>query len=189
MLPAKLIARLERHENEGEEKATDELRVMYKGCVKHYFVIMLINSVLCIAIMSLMLYFGQPMIANMVPESWVHPVTALVGLVLCSPFLWMLLRGGADGPEVEKLWRSGSRWRMRMTAYGVLRLLVTVFFVSCFIDYAVPWTSPIGMFGLVAILFGIYYSTTLRKQSDRLVHNFTENLTARERMQNSENGG
>ena len=136
MLPAKLIARLERHENEGEEKATDELRVMYKGCVKHYFVIMLINSVLCIAIMSLMLYFGQPMIANMVPESWVHPVTALVGLVLCSPFLWMLLRGGADGPEVEKLWRSGSRWRMRMTAYGVLRLLVTVFFVSCFIDYA-----------------------------------------------------
>jgi len=189
MLPAKLIARLERHENEGEEKAPDELRVMYKGCVKHYFVIMLINSVLCIAIMSLMLYFGQPMIANMVPESWVHPVTALVGLVLCSPFLWMLLRGGADGPEVEKLWRSGSRWRMRMTAYGVLRLLVTVFFVSCFIDYAVPWTSPIGMFGLVAILFGIYYSTTLKKQSDRLVHNFTENLTARERMQNSENGG
>ena len=189
MLPAKLIARLERHENEGEEKATDELRVMYKGCVKHYFVIMLINSVLCIAIMSLMLYFGQPMIANMVPESWVHPVTALVGLVLCSPFLWMLLRGGADGPEVEKLWRSGSRWRMRMTAYGVLRLLVTVFFVSCFIDYAVPWTSPIGMFGLVAILFGIYYSTTLRKQSDRLVHNFKENLSARERMQKSENGG
>ena len=189
MLPAKLIARLERHENEGEEKATDELQEIYKGYVKRYFVIMLINSVLCIAIMSVMLYFGQPIIANMVPKSWVRPVTALVALILCSPYLWMLLRRGADGPDAERLWTSGPRWRVRLTAYGVLRLVVTVFFVSCFIDYAVPWTSLLGMFGIVAVLFGLYYSTTLKKQSDRLVHNFTENLTARERMQKSENGG
>lgn len=189
MLPAKLVARLERHENEGEEKATDELQEIYKGYVKRYFVIMLINSVLCIAIMSVMLYFGQPIIANLVPKSWVRPVTALVALILCSPYLWMLLRRGADGPDAERLWTSGPRWRVRLTAYGVLRLLVTVFFVSCFIDYAVPWTSLLGMFGIVAVLFGLYYSTTLKKQSDRLVHNFKENLSARERMQKSENGG
>ena len=182
ILPGKWKARLERNTNENDEKAPDELQQIWKSCFKRFVFIMLINSVICVAIMSLMLYYGQPVIEGMVPSQWVHPVTSLIALVLCSPFLWLLLRAGADSPEVNKLWESGPRWRVRLTAYGVLRIIVTVVFVSYFVDYAIPWTSWLGMFALVAIVFIIFYSSVLEKQGKRLVRNFTDNLSAREKM-------
>ena len=182
MLPAKWIARLERNTNEKDEKVSDELQQLYNGCFKRFVFVMLISCVLCVAIMALMLYYGEPLIAGMVPERWVHVVTAVITALLCSPFLWMMMRSGGDSPEVNKLWDSGAHWRVRLTAYGVLRFLIAAVFVSYIVDYAVPWTSWLGMFAFVAILFIIFYSSTLEKQSERLTKNFTDNLSAREKM-------
>ena len=184
ILPAKWMARLERNKDEKDEKAPDELQQLYNDCFKHFVFVMLINSVMCIAIMSIMFYYGQPLIADVVPAEWVHPVTALVALILCSPFLWMLLRAGGNSPEVDRLWNSGPRWRVRLTAYGVLRILITAVFVSYFVDYAMPWSSWLGMFALVAIICIIFNSSFLEKKSQKIEQHFTENLTAREKMNN-----
>ena len=181
ILPAKLLAKLERNTDETDEKEPDELQLLWKGCFKKFIFTVLINSVLVIAIMSVMFYYGQPIIAGLVPEQWVRPVTALVGLILCSPFLWMLMRAGAESPETNKLWESGPHWRVKLTAYGLLRLLITAVFVSFFVDYAMPWNIWLGMFALVAILLTIYFSSTLEKQGERLTQNFTDNLSAREK--------
>ena len=182
VLPAKWITKLERITNEDEEKAPDEMLRIWKATFKRFVLTLLINSVLCIAIMGIMLYYGQPIIERIVPSQWVHPVTALIALILCSPFLWMLLRGGADNSDVRKLWDNSPRWRVRITAYGVLRIIITAIFVSFFVDYAMPWSTWLGMFALVAILFIIFYSPTLEKRGKGLARNFTENLTAREKM-------
>ena len=64
----------------------------------------------------------------------------------------------------------------------MLRLVITVAFVSCFVDYAMPRSSWFGIFALIAIMFIIYYSRHLEKRSKRLTKNFTENLSAREKM-------
>ncbi len=183
ILPASLIEKLERNADETDEKAPNELQQIWKANLKRFIFTMLINSVLCIAIMSIMLYYGQPLVAEIVPEKWVHPVTALIALILCSPFLWMLMKYGSDTPDVDKLWNSGSHWRVRLTACGLLRLLITAIFVSYFVDYAIPWSSLLGVFALIAILFIIYFSSHLEKQSKGLTKKFTENLSARERMQ------
>ncbi len=183
VLPAKWIAKLERNTDEGDEKVPNELQQMWNSCFKRFIFVMLINSVLCIAIMAIMLYYGEPIIAGMVSAKWVHPVTALIALILCSPFLWMLIRAGADSPEVNKLWDSGSRWRVRLTAYGVLRILITAVFVSYFVDYAIPGSSWLGMFALVAILFIIYFSSLLEKYSKEMTQKFTDNLSAREKIE------
>jgi len=182
MLPDKWKARLERITDETDEQAPDELQQLWNDSFKRFVFTMLINSVLCIAIMTLMVYYGQPLIANMVPAEWVRPVTSLIGLVLCAPFLWMLLKSGGDSPEVNKLWESGSHWRVRLTAYGLLRIVVTAVFVSYFVYYAMPWSTWLGMFAIVAIMFLIYYSSTLEKHSNRMTRNFTDNLSAREKM-------
>lgn len=182
ILPAKWIAKMERNTDEKDEKAPNELQTLWKSCFKRFIAIMLINSVLTVAIMAIALYYGQPIIADLVPENWAHPVTALVALILCSPFLWMLIRGGADSPEVNKLWDSGPRFRVRITAYGVLRILITAFFVSYFVDYAIPGRIWIGLFAIIAIMGIIYFSRSLEKQSKKLARNFTENLRAREKM-------
>ncbi len=182
VLPAGLIARLERNTDETDEKAPDELQQMWNDNFKRFIFNMLINTVLCIAIMSIMLYYGQPIIAGIVPDKWVHAVTALIALILCSPFLWMLMKAGADSPDVDKLWQSGSRWRVRITACGMLRLIITAIFVSYFVDYAIPWSGLLGIFALVVIMFIIYYSSHLEKHSKGLTKKFTDNLSARERM-------
>lgn len=181
VLPAKWITKLERNTDESDDKVPSELQQIYNASFKRFVFNMLINSVLCIAIMALMLYYGEPFIADIVPAQWVHPVTAIVTTILCSPFLWMLMRAGADTPEVDQLWNSGARWRVRLTAYGLLRLLITAIFVSYIVDYAVPWSSPLGIFALVAIMAIIFYSQHLRKQSAKMERNFTDNLNAREK--------
>lgn len=72
-LPAKWMARLERNKDESDEKAPDELQQMYDKCFKHFVFTMLINSVLCIAIMSIMYYYGQSLIASLVPRAVESP--------------------------------------------------------------------------------------------------------------------
>ena len=183
VLPNKWIARLERNTNEKDEKVSSELQQLWKDCFKRFVFTMLISCVLCLAIMVVMLYYGEPLIAGLVPEQWVHFVTAAVTALLCSPFLWIMMRSGGDSPEVNKLWDSGSHWRVRLTAYGVLRLLIAAVFVSYIVDYAVPWANWLGMFAFVAILlFVIFSSSILEKQSEKLTKNFTDNLSAREKM-------
>lgn len=182
LLPAKWIVKLERINDEKDEEAPNELQVLWKGVFKRYVLILLINSVLCLAIMSVMFYFGQPMLEVLLPKQWVHPVAALIALILCSPFLWMMMRADGDTPEVDKLWYSSPRWRVRLTASGILRLVLTAFFVSDFVYYAFPNSSWFGLFALVAILFIIFLSPDLEKDSKKMVKNFTDNLSAREKM-------
>ena len=187
ILPAKLIAKLERNTDEKDEKAPDQQQQMWNSIFKRFVFTMLINSVLCIAVMAIMLYYGEPFIAGFVPDKWLHPVTSLITLILCAPFLWMLLRSGADDPDVNALWDSGAHWRIRMTAYGVLRIIITAAIVSYIVDYAIPWSKLLGVFAIVVILFIIFFSSILEKQGKGLTRKFNENLNARERMNDKQN--
>ena len=182
ILPAKWVEKLERNTDEEDTKAPDELQQTWKAYVKRFIFTTLITTVLCIAILSLMIHVGKPVVEALVPENWSHPVLALAALVFCSPFLWMLMRGGTDRPEVDKLWEAGARWRVRLTAHSVLRLCIAAAIVSYVIDYAVPWSSWLGVFALVGVLIFIFFSPHLQKDSAKLTQNFTENLSARERM-------
>ncbi len=148
--------------------------------------VILINSVLCIAVMAAMLYYGAPLIADIVPPQWARPISALITLLLCAPMLWMLMRSGSESPQIDKLWASGAHWRVRLTAYGLLRMLITAVFVSYIIDYALPWNGLLGIFALVAVMVAIFYSRYLGKQSRRLERNFRDNLNAREKMQSEQ---
>ncbi len=187
ILPAKLIAKLERNTDEKDEKAPDQQQQMWNSIFKRFVFTMLINSVLCIAVMAIMLYYGEPFMAGFVPDKWLPPVTALITLILCAPFLWMLLRSGADDPDVNALWDSGAHWRIRMTAYGVLRIIITAAIVSYIVDYAIPWSKLLGVFAIVVILFIIFFSSILEKQGKGLTRKFNENLNARERMNDKQN--
>jgi len=182
VLPAKWIAKLEHNTDEDDEKAPDELQQIWSGLFKRFIFNTLINTVLCIAIMAIMYYYAQPIIAGMLPEQWVHPATALIGLIICAPFLWMLMRSGNDDANVNKLWESGPHWRVRMTAYGMLRLFIAAVIVSYFVDYAMPWNNWLGMFAIVIILAIIFYSSILERHGKKITQNFTENLRAREKM-------
>ena len=182
VLPGKWIERLERNASEAEEpKETSEMQKLWRSEMKKFVFILLINSVLCIAVIGVMSYFGAPLIYGWLPEPWSGIVTALVTLTFCAPFLWSLMRQGAESDGANKLWYEGGHvLRIKMTAYSILRLLLAAVFISYIIGNTMPKIGMYGIFAVIAAGFIIFASPNLKKQSEKMTQTFTENLNKRE---------
>ena len=185
VLPAKWIAKLESNSAEGtEETENDEMRLLWRTEFKRYIFIMLINSVLCVAIIGIMYYSGAPLIYDLLPEPWSGIVTAFVTLFFCAPFIWALLRRGADSKDVDKFWdEGGNLMRVKITAFGILRLAIGAAFIAFIIGNTLPKIGMYGIFAVIGIAFLIFISPYSKQHSDRLTKTFTENLNVREHQQ------
>ena len=185
VLPAKWIEKLERNASDGsEEQETNEMRLLWRSEFKKYVFILLINSVLCIAIIAIMYYYVAPLIYNWLPDPWSGIVTAIVTLSFCGPFLWSLMRQGGNSDNVNKLWNEGGRnERIKMTAFGILRLAIGAVFIAYIIGNTLPMIGMYGIFAVIAVAFFIFISPNLEKQSDILTKTFTDNLNKSEHNQ------
>jgi CPA2 family monovalent cation:H+ antiporter-2 len=180
LLPQRLQAKLERNASDEEEPETESQHSHWSAYLKRTGLVVFIHSVLCMAIIALMLYFGKPYIADRLPQPWAGIVTALLCLILCAPFLWALMRQGSRSPEVMALWSSGRAQRVKLLAFQLLRLVVGAAFVSYIIGRTVHWSGMLGIFVVLAVIFTIVFSPRLRKQGERMTKTFTENLNQRE---------
>ena len=185
VLPAKWIEKLERNASDGsEEQETNEMHLLWRSEFKKYVFILLINSVLCIAIIAIMYYYVAPLIYNWLPDPWSGIVTAIVTLSFCGPFLWSLMRQGGNSDNVNKLWNEGGRnERIKMTAFGILRLAIGAVFIAYIIGNTLPMIGMYGIFAVIAVAFFIFISPNLEKQSDILTKTFTDNLNKSEHNQ------
>jgi len=185
VLPAKWIEKLESNASDSEdEKETNEMHMLWKSEFKKFNLILLINGVLCVAIIALMYFYGAPIIYGMLSEPWDGIVTALITLAICAPFLWALMRRGGKSANVDKLWNEGGRHiRVKMTALGFLRLAIGAAFIAYIIGNTMPKIGMYGIFAVLAVAFTIFVSPNLEKQSDKLTKTFTENLNQREQNQ------
>ena len=182
LLPAKWIAKMESTASGGvKEPDTNEMRQLWRTEFKRYVLIMLINSVLCVAIIAIMYYYGAPLILNMLPQPWSLIAIAFVTLFFCSPFIWALLRRGAESENVNKLWDEGSSVeRIKITALSILRLAIGAAFIAFIIGNTLPMIGMYGIFAVIAITFFIFISPYSKKRSDLLTKTFTENLNKSE---------
>ena len=189
VLPAKWIAKLERNaSDEAEEPETNEMRQLWRAEFKKFILIMIINSVLCLAIIAIIYYFGVPLIYGLLPDPWSGIVTAFVTLFICGPFLWSLMRQGGNSANVNKLWNEGGPTeRIKLTAWGILRLAVGAAFISYIIGNTLPKIGMYGIFAVIAVVLYIFNSPNLKKRSDRLTKTFTENLHEREHNSSTNN--
>ena len=189
VLPAKWIAKLERNaSDEAEEPETNEMRQLWRAEFKKFILIMIINSVLCLAIIAIIYYFGVPLIYGLLPDPWSGIVTAFVTLFICGPFLWSLMRQGGNSANVNKLWyEGGATERIKLTAWGILRLAVGAAFISYIIGNTLPKIGMYGIFAVIAVVLYIFNSPNLKKQSDRMTKTFTENLHEREHNSSTNN--
>ena len=138
-----------------------------------------IHSVLCMAIIALVLYFGKPFISNLMPAPWDGIVTALITLILVAPFLWMLMRQG-DSDDTRALWSDNRFSQAKLVALQFLRLFIAAAFVSYILGHTIHWGYTPGILIVLAIIFSIAFSPRLRKRSEQINQTFTENLTQRE---------
>ena len=185
VLPAKWISKLERNaSDEAEESETNEMRQLWRSEFKSYIFILLINSVLCLAIIALMYYYGAPLIYDLLPDPWSGLVTAFITLFICGPFLWSLMRQGGNSDNVNRLWYEGGQIeRIKITAFGILRLAIGAAIISYIIGNTLPKIGMYGIFAVIAVALCIFYSNNFKKQSNILTKTFTENLNEREQNQ------
>ena len=185
LLPAKWIEKMERNNTEDAgETETDEMRLLWKKEFKNFVLIMLINSVLCLAVIAVMAFYGAPLIYGLLPEPWSGIVTAVVTLFICAPFIWALMRRGGKSANVERLWyEGGSIERIKMTAFTILRLAIGAAFIAYIIGNTMPRIGLFGIFAVIAIALTIFLSPRLERHSNRMTKTFTENLNEREQKQ------
>ena len=181
VLPAKWITKLERNTSEeAEEHETDEMRLLWRTEFKRYVFILLINSVLCLAIIAIMYYYGAPLIYGWLPKPWSGIVTAFITLSVCGPFLWSLMRQGGNSDDVNRLWYEGRRIeRVKITAFAILRLVIAAAIIAYIIGNTLPMIGMYGIFAVIAVACFIFMSPSLEKHSDSMTKTFTDNLNKR----------
>ena len=183
VLPKRWQKKLESNTSDEEETETEEQQSRWRAYFKHVGIILLIHSVLCMAIIALMLYFGKSFISNMLPAPWAGIVTALLTIAMCSPFLWTLMSDGSRSDNVVALWNSGRISRVKLVAFQLLRFVFGAAFVSYIIGRTVHWNGMLGIFVVLAIIFSIVFSPHLRKRGERMTKTFIDNLSERERQE------
>ena len=182
ILPAKWIEKMERNNTEeaGEDE-TDEMRQLWRSEFKIFIFTVLINLVLCVAVIALMYLFGAPLIYGILPDPWSGIVTAIVTLILCGPFIWALMKRGGNSEGAQKLWNEGGHVeRIKMTAFGILRLVLGAAIIAYIIGNTLPKSGLLGIFAVIAVACWIFLSPKLEQQSNKMVKTFTENLNERE---------
>ncbi len=188
VLPKSWRQKLERNANEGDQKEeTDEMHQLWRSEFKRFIFILLINSVLCIAIIALMYYYGVPLLAELLPESWLGVATAAVTLAISSPFIWSLMRQGGDSENVNKLWyEGGNAERIKITAFGLLRVAIGAAFIAYIIGNTMPKSGLLGIFAVIVVGLIIFSSKRLEKRTEKMTKTFTKHLNEREQEQKQE---
>ena len=159
----------------------------WKSHLKSVAVTVGIHSVLSMAIIALMLYFGKPFISNLIPAPWDSTLTALITLSLVAPFLWMLMRQG-DSDDTRALSVKDKRFNQaKLVALQFLRIFIAAAFVSYILGRTIHWGYTPSILLILAIIFGIAFSPRLRKRSEQMNQTFTENLAQRLEQQESSN--
>ena len=156
-----------------------EQQSRWKSYLKSVAATVGIHSVLCMAIIALMLYFGKPFISDLMPAPWDGIVTALVTLSLVAPFLWMLMRQ-VDSDDARALWNDNRFSQAKLVALQFLRLFIAAAFVSYILGRTIHLGYTPGILIVLVIIFGIAFSPRLRKRSEQINQTFTENLSQRD---------
>ena len=178
ILPTSLLSRLERYASQEPDVVGQTSH--WHAYLKQVGVIILIYSVLCMAIVAVILYFGEPLLARLLAHPWCEIVTAALAIMVIAPFLRPLMLKHR-GTEFRALWNDNYFNRAPLVAVQLLRFILGAAFVSYILGHTVHWSSTLGIFVVIAVVFMIIFSRRLKKESDILEQTFTENLTQRER--------
>lgn len=175
VLPERLIRWLESNEA-GQVNVTAAQHGHWYNYIKKTAVNVLINSVLCMAIIGVMMYLAKPLIDGWLPQPWSSIVTAGLTIAVAAPNLWMLMRKDLFNADAAALASEGRTARIQLMAFQLSRLVIGAAFISHIIGHTVQWRGALGMFVILAIVFIITLSPSLKRHSEEMTATFNDNL-------------
>ena len=182
-LPSSWRAKLESYATDEPEPETEVEQHRLRDYLKQTAVTVFIYSVLCMAIIGLVLYFAEPFIARMLSHPWNAVVVAVLSVLLIAPFLRSLMLKGNRSETFLALWNGDRFYRAPLVAVQVLRFLMGAAFVSYILGRTVHWIGMLGILVVIFVVFNILFSHGLQKQGDMLEKTFNDNLNQREQKE------
>jgi CPA2 family monovalent cation:H+ antiporter-2 len=182
-LPSSWRAKLESYATDEPEPETEVEQHRLRDYLKQTAVTVFIYSVLCMAIIGLVLYFVEPFIARMLSHPWDAVVVAALSVLLIAPFLRSLMLKGNRSETFLALWNGDHFYRAPLVAVQVLRFLMGAAFVSYILGRTVHWIGMLGILVVIFVVFNILFSHGLQKQGDMLEKTFNDNLNQREQKE------
>ena len=182
-LPSSWRAKLESYATDEPEPETEVEQHRLRDYLKQTAVTVFIYSVLCMAIIGLVLYFAEPLIARMLSHPWDAVVVAALSVLLIAPFLRSLMLKGNRSETFLALWNGDRFYRAPLVAVQVLRFLMGAAFVSYILGRTVHWIGMLGILVVIFVVFNILFSHGLQKQGDMLEKTFNDNLNQREQKE------
>jgi CPA2 family monovalent cation:H+ antiporter-2 len=177
-LPKKWIRRLN-HLGTGRQ---DNVKAQsdWNALLRKLLLSTLIYSILCLAILVLMLTFFLPFVRHLLPHWWANGVCGVVTVALMSPFLRSLVMKHNHSEEFRSLWTSSRLNRLPLIFTILVRLVIAAGFLFYLCNYLARFTNALVITLAVVVITLMVLSRRLKHRSIRLERQFIQNLNSRE---------
>ncbi|MBR5255650.1 MAG: cation:proton antiporter [Bacteroidales bacterium] len=142
--------------------------------------VIVIYGILCIAVCGLSFGLLVPFVAKWLPAPWANIFSAVVTLVVLSPFLRSLVIKHSHSEDFKLLWAESRANRAPLVATVVLRYILALGFI--FYVLARLFHISVVLIFLIALVavFAIVSSRFIKRNAQRLERNFMDNFRSRE---------
>ncbi len=139
-----------------------------------------IYAILSVAVIYLMFTFFLPFARSVMSLWWANTLTALLTIVLISPFLRAIMMKKNHSDDFRALWTSNRLNRFPLVFTVLVRVVIAVAFVFYVCNHLSRFSTAILIsFGLAVVMLMIM-SRGLKKRSILLERMFIQNLRSRE---------
>lgn len=142
--------------------------------------IVVIYSVIIIALLILSFNFVAPLIRDHVPGFWGSLLSAMVILLLISPFLRAIVAKKNHSAEFQTLWEDGHFSRAYLVSLMVFRFIIAIVYVMVVIMTFFKVSVALLLGVACLIVAGMFYSRYLKKQSILIERRFLRNFRVRD---------
>lgn len=157
------------------EQAKSDWQIIFRSQLLN----VVLHSVILVAIVMVSSYYLLPFISlKLVENSLTNVITALVTLLIMSPFLWALALRTTHEKETLKIWGQ-RKYRGPYLMLQAIRILIAIVFIGFLLDRLFsPSIAFIVSVSIIAVL--IIFSNRIKRFYYKLEGRFLANLNERE---------
>jgi CPA2 family monovalent cation:H+ antiporter-2 len=171
-LPRKWVKRIARYSTNAQAISSVST---WQVVLKAYMTQIIIHSIIIIAVVLLSSKFVLPYVEH---SKFGNAITALITLVIISPFLWALSLRRIAVKEVEILFKE-RKYRGSVLMMLFFRMALAVFYIGFLLN--IFFSPVIAFFALiVAIVLYYFFPKKLHQQYHKIENHFMKNLNDRE---------
>ena len=142
--------------------------------------VILIYGILCIAICSLSFGLLVPFAAKWIPAPWANIVSAVITLIVLSPFLRTLAVKHSHSDAFQALWEGSRANRAPLVATVVLRYILVLGFVFYVLARLFHISVVVIFLIALAAVFAMVSNRFIKRNAQRIEKNFMNNFRSRE---------